>query len=132
MGTHPSLLVLYAILTWLLLVGSSLIRVRSWTWPGMKIAFGNRDAVPDATGFAGRTERCAHNSLENLVLFAALLFAAKSAGASAGTLDTAAAVFVGARVVYTVVYLIGVPVLRTAVWAVSIVGLGMLAVAALR
>ena len=35
--------------------------------------------------------------------------------------------FVGARLAHAVVYLVGVPYLRTATWAVSIAGWGMIA-----
>jgi len=42
-----SLVVYMAIVTWASLLAASLIRAEGWTIPGMKIAMGNRDDVPE-------------------------------------------------------------------------------------
>ena len=49
----------------------------------------------------------------------------------ADTVELGGLVFVIARVVYFPVYLIGVPGLRTAVWSVGVVGVGMIGASAL-
>lgn len=49
------------------------------------------------------------------------------AGAANATTALGAQLFLYARVVYAVVYMIGVPYLRTAVWAVSAAGLVIMA-----
>jgi len=121
-----SLVVCMAGVTWLLLVVASLIRARAWTPGGLLLAFGNRDNLPDPTPFAGRAERAARNTLENFVLFAALALVAQAAGATSARVTQGAEVFFWARLVYIPVYLAGIPFLRTAVWAVSIVGLGLM------
>jgi uncharacterized MAPEG superfamily protein len=117
-------------LTWLTLLVASLLRARGWTPAGMKIAFGNRDDLPEATPLAGRADRTARNTLENFVLFAALALVAHAAGADARAY-TGALVFFWARLVYIPVYYAGITYLRTGVWLVSIVGLAMM-IAALR
>ena len=89
----------------------------------MKVAFGNRDDVPEPTPFAGRAERAARNMVENLALLAALLTAAAWADVPDAELEVPCAIFVYARLVYAPLYWAGVKYLRTAVWMVSLVGL---------
>jgi uncharacterized MAPEG superfamily protein len=122
-------LALSAVLTWVMLIVASLLRTRSWTPAGAKVAFGNRDDVPEPSPLAGRAERAARNMLEGLLLFTALVAAVRLAGkpAPAG----AAALFFWARVAYFGVYLAGVPYLRTLLWAGSVVALAQIAAAAL-
>jgi len=121
-----SLVVCMTLLTWLTVVGASLLRARGWTPRGLTLAFGNRDNLPEATPLAGRAQRAAANSLENLVFFAALALVAQVAGATNERVLLGAQVFLWARVVYLPVYLIGIPFVRTAVWMVSVAGLGLM------
>ena len=83
----------------------------------------NRDNMPPFTGWVGRADRAHHNMLENLVLFAALVLLAVVSNKTNSTTLLGAQLFSWARVAYAVVYLIGIPWLRTGVWFVSIVGL---------
>ena len=76
---------------------------------------------------AGNREGLAHhNMLENLVLFAALVLVAVATGRANGTTLLGAQIFFWARLAYALVYLAGIPWLRTAVWTVSIVGLALI------
>ena len=93
---------------------------------GLPTLAGNREALAPCTGWAGRAARAHHNMLENLVLFAALVLVAVAAGRTNGTTLLGAQIFFWARLVYAVVYLAGVPWLRTAVWLVSVVGLALI------
>lgn len=123
-------LVWSAILTFAMLGAASLFRSQGWTWPGMQLAFGNRDNLPPATPLAGRAHRAAMNMLENLVLFTALIAAVHFAGkANAPQVQTGAALFFWARLLYWPCYLAGVVYLRTGIWLVSVVGLAMIAAA---
>ena len=61
--------------------------------------------------------------LENLVLFAALVLIALLPNKTNPTTLLGAQLFFWARLAYAVVYLAGIPWLRTAVWLVSMVGL---------
>jgi uncharacterized MAPEG superfamily protein len=90
-----------------------------------KIA-GNREPVPDVTGWAGRCRRAHFNMLENLVLFAALVLVAVVAQRTNSVTAYGAQIFFWARLVYALIYLAGIPWLRTAVWGVSAIGLVMI------
>ena len=71
--------------------------------------------------------KTAQNTLEGFILFAPLVVTAHVAGLSNAQTELGAAVFFWARVAYIPIYLIGIAYLRTAIWLVSIVGLGMIA-----
>ena len=90
---------------------------------GLPKLAGNRDDMPEITGWAGRASRAHRNMLENLVLFAVLVLAAKTLNISNTSTVLGAQLFFFGRIAHTVIYVIGVPWLRTAAWAVSIVGL---------
>src|SRR6185503_9865910 len=85
--------------------------------------FGNREGLPALTGWAGRAQRAHRNMLENFALFAALVLVAVISGRTNATTLLGAQLFLWARLAYAVIYLAGVPYLRTAAWLVSIVGL---------
>lgn len=118
------------VLTWISIMLGAALRNREWTLEGMKVGLSNREHLPEATALGGRAERAAANTKENFILFAALALTAQLAGlgeqATAG-----AAVFFWARAVYLPVYLLGITYLRSAVWGVGIVGLGMMLLALL-
>jgi uncharacterized MAPEG superfamily protein len=90
---------------------------------GLMTLVGNREHFPELTGWAGRAHRAHNNMMLNLVLFAALVLAAVAAGRTNNWTLVGAELFLWARVAYAIVYLIGLPWLRTGVWAVSILGL---------
>jgi len=93
---------------------------------GLPALAGNRDGLPDITGWGGRAARAHRNMLENLVLFAALVLVAVAAGKTNDMTLLGAQIFFWARLAYALVYIAGIPWLRTGVWAVSIVGLAMI------
>ena len=93
---------------------------------GLPTLAGNREKMPEIAGWAGRAERAHRNMLQSLVLFAALVLVAQAAGKLDPTTALGAELFFWGRLAYAAVYLIGLPWVRTAVWAVSIVGLLLL------
>ena len=93
---------------------------------GVLPLFGNREGLPALTGWAGRAHRAHHNMLENLVLFAALVLACVVSNKTNATTLLGAHLFFWARAAYAVIYLAGIPFLRTAVWLASIIGLVMI------
>ena len=115
-----------AVINWALIVAASLIKARAWTPRGMKAALGNREEDVDCHGFPARTERAAKNMLENMVLFTALALVASIGGVTDPHVELGARIFFWARLVYIPVYMIGIPVARTGVWAISVVGMGMI------
>jgi uncharacterized MAPEG superfamily protein len=94
---------------------------------GLTTLAGNRDNLPSMIGFAGRAKRAHLNMLENMVVFTALVLVAVVANKTNSTTAMGAAIFFWARLVYALVYLIGVPWLRTVVWFVSVIGMAMVA-----
>lgn len=121
-----SYVIAMALLTWVTVLLASLVRARAWTPEGMMVAFGNRENLPEATPLAGRAERTARNTMENFVFFAVIALVAHAAGADGPAVAAGAAVFFWARVVYVLVYYAGIVFLRTAVWLVGIIGMGMM------
>jgi uncharacterized MAPEG superfamily protein len=93
---------------------------------GLPTLAGNREDVPAPSGWIGRARRAHANMVENLVVFAALVLAVVAAGKTSGMTATAAELFLAARVVYTVVYIAGIPWLRTLVFAVGVIAQAML------
>jgi uncharacterized MAPEG superfamily protein len=90
---------------------------------GLPALAGNREDVPALTGWAGRARRAHLNMLENLVLFAALVLVAHAANKTNEMTALGAQFFFWARLAYAVIYVAGIPWLRTAVWFVSVIGM---------
>ena len=93
---------------------------------GLPMLAGNREGMPEIKGWGGRAARAHRNMLENLVLFAILVLVAVLADKTNGTTLLGAQIFFWARVAYALVYIAGLPWIRTGVWAVSVVGLAMI------
>jgi uncharacterized MAPEG superfamily protein len=90
---------------------------------GLPKLAGNRDHMPEITGWAGRAERAHRNMLESLVLFAVLVLLARALNISNSMTVLGAQLFFWGRVAHAVLYIAGISWVRTAAWAVSIVGL---------
>jgi len=121
--TDVHLLLVITFVTWASLMLAAVLRSRSWTPLGQKLAFGNREAMPEPSPIAGRAQRAALNNLENLALFVAAFVAARLAGATPEAVLPGAHLFVWGRLAYVGVYLAGIPYLRTLVWLVSVIGI---------
>ena len=93
---------------------------------GLPRLAGNREGLAPCTGWAGRAHRAHHNMLESLVLFAALVLVAVVSQKANSTTLLGAQLFFWARLAYAVVYLAGIPWLRTGVWLVSVIGLALI------
>ena len=97
------------------------------TQVGLPALAGNREGLPDIVGWPGRARRAHLNRIENLVLFAALVLIAAVAGKANATTAMGAMIFFWGRLAYALIYLIGVPWLRTLAWLVSVIGMAMIA-----
>lgn len=93
---------------------------------GLPALAGNRDGLPQLDGFAGRAQRAHRNTLESLPLFIALVLIAQIAGKADATTLLGAQLFFWGRVAHWLIYLAGIPWVRTAAWAVSVVGMVMI------
>ncbi len=93
---------------------------------GLPILVGNRENFPTVEGWIGRAKRAHMNMLENLAPFAALVLIAHVAGKADASTALGAQLFFWARLVHAVVYIAGLPWIRTAAYAVSVVGMVMI------
>jgi len=95
------------------------------TWQrGLKWNVSNRDgaAIP-LTGMAARAARANHNFLETFAFFAAAALTVVLAHKSNTWSVLGAQIYFWARVVYLPVYIVGIPYLRSLVWAASFWGI---------
>ena len=106
-----------AVVQMLIAVNGSMLQV------GLPALAGNHEPFPDISGWAGRAVRAHRNMLENLPLFAALVLVAVAAAKTNDMTLLGAQLFFWGRLAYALVYVAGVPWLRTGVWFVSVVGL---------
>ena len=120
MTTELTLLIWSAVLTVVLAVIAVL---GAMLQVGLPTLAGNREGMPEIGGWAGRAARAHRNMLENLVLFAILVLVAKAINISNAMTVLGAQLFFWGRLGHAVIYLIGIPWLRTAAWALSIFGL---------
>lgn len=129
MATELQMLVWSVILG---LVQVALAAMGSMFQRGPGWAASSRDRPGDPlTGVAGRLDRARGNFLETFPFFAALVLAVMALGQRDATSALGAELYFWARLVYVPVYAAGIVYLRTLVWAVSIVGIVLLLVAAL-
>ena len=94
---------------------------------GLTTLAGNREDLPVLTGFAGRAKRAHLNMIENMVLFSILVLVAVIANKTNATTAMGALIFFWGRLIYAVIYLLGIPWLRTVAWFVSVIGMVMIA-----
>lgn len=93
---------------------------------GLPALAGNREGLAEITGLAGRAIRAHRNMLESLVLFAILVLVANAVGRSNPMTILGAQLFLSGRVAFAIVYLAGIPWVRTVAWAVSMAGLALI------
>ena len=98
------------------------------TQMGMVWGAGPQDVRPERTIMLGRAERAHENIKENLPAFLAVATLTLVLGVAPAAL-TGAAVWVIARAIYLPLYILGVPVLRTLVFGISLIGLIMMILA---
>jgi uncharacterized MAPEG superfamily protein len=114
------------VMTWVMVFSAGMLKSRAWTPAGMLVAFGNRHDVAEPTPLAARADRAGKNMLESLPLFLGLVAIAHLSGRADNRVILGAHLFFWARAAYWVIYLIGIPFARTAVWWVSIAGLAII------
>lgn len=99
---------------------------------GLDYNAGPRDEPGPPVGVVtGRLRRAQANLYETLPLFAAAVLIAHVAGREGALTLWGAWLYLGARIVYVPLYAMGVPYLRSAVWSVSVLGLGLVLLAIL-
>ena len=93
---------------------------------GMPTMLGNRDDFAPGTGWIGRAQRAHRNMVENLVPFAALALSVVAANRTSAATALAVELFFYARLGHAVVYIAGIPGLRTLAFALGLVATLML------
>ncbi|KAB7770195.1 MAPEG family protein [Xanthomonas maliensis] len=80
------------------------------------------EAAP-LTGVAARLDRAFHNFRETFPIFAAAVLAVTVSGRSSADTALGVQLYLWARVAYVPAYALGIPYLRTGIWAVSLWGI---------
>ncbi len=115
---------MYLVWSAALTLGLAVIAVSGATLDvGLPRLAGNREGMSELPGWAGRAGRAHRNMLENLVLFAILVLVARAVNVSNAMTLLGAQLFFWSRVAHAIIYIAGIPWLRTAVWGVSVIGL---------
>jgi uncharacterized MAPEG superfamily protein len=93
---------------------------------GRKWNVGARDeALPPPNPMAGRLMRAQANFEETLPIAIIALLGVVIAGRTSQWTAIGGWTWLGARLIYLPIYAAGIPVVRTIVWAVALIGLGM-------
>ena len=117
----------------ILALGAVLLFVHVFTATRFKTAqygrtwnVGARDeALPPPSAMTGRTMRAQANFLETFPIAIVALLGVVIAGKASPTTALGGWIWLGARVVYLPLYAAGVPVIRTIVWNIGMIGLVM-------
>ena len=115
-----SLLIWTAALTILQMLVSAL---GSISQIGLTTLAGNRDNLTETTGWASRAQRAHRNMLESIAVFAILVMSAHHLNISNDMTVLGAQLFFWGRVAFSIIYIAGIPWVRTAAWGVSLVGI---------
>jgi uncharacterized MAPEG superfamily protein len=87
---------------------------------------GARDeALPPESPMTGRTARAQANFAETFPIAVVALLGVVIADRTSATTAIGGWIWLGARIVYLPLYLAGIPVVRTIVWTVSMIGLAL-------
>ena len=109
-------------LVWATVAGSGGHRDTAWL-------LGPRDDPRPVTGQAARLSRAYANFLETFPLFAVSVIAVLLVGKTGSQTQFGAWLYVIARVAYTPLYALGLPIVRTIAWTLSMVGIVLIIVA---
>lgn len=85
-----------------------------------------KDNAPELSVMGGRATRAQSNMMESLVIFLALALLAEIKGAPDQAVTGAMIFFIG-RALYVPAYMVGIFGVRTLMWSIGFVGLGMMA-----
>ena len=103
------------------LFAAALIRFGAF---GVGWASGPRDNTPGEVPLTGqRCERAFRNMLETFPIFVALAIAVVVAGIDNGTTAFGSVLYVIARALYLPAYVVHIPLLRSSVWGVALLGI---------
>ena len=84
---------------------------------------GNRDDIPESTGWIARAERACRNMGETFPIFVALVLTAHSVGISNDNTVLGAQLYFYGRLAFFPIYVIGIPWVRSVAFGVSVAGM---------
>ncbi len=116
LGSEVSILALYGLLVCLTIAVQATATTLQF---GLPYAASARDESRAAVGIAARLVRTVDNSIVALAMFAPAVLAVNAQGATSANTLLACQVFLGARLLYAIVYAAGIPYLRTAAWVLG-------------
>ena len=123
MPVELRILALGAVLLLVHIVAAVQVKTRQY---GRKWNVGARDGpLPPLNPLAGRLAPAEANFTETFPIAIVALIGVVLAGRTSGLTALGGWIWLGARVVYLPLYAAGVPVVRTLVWTVSVIGLAM-------
>ncbi len=93
---------------------------------GIRWNLSSRDSkMPELSGVLGRIQRSFENFKETFAFFAVAILIVQLLKKNNDISSLGAQIYFGARLIYIFIYAAGVPVLRTIVWFISIIGILM-------
>ena len=92
---------------------------------GLPTAAGNQHNISPWDGANDRLNRAIRNLMEAITTFAPIAIAVHVLGLSNDTTVLGAQIFLISRVIHTIVFVIGVPCVRTTAWTAGVVGIVM-------
>ena len=127
--THELTMVVYtAIILLVVIVADVLVGLKN---NGLVWGSSARDVAAKPSLLHGRTSRTVRNHIEALCMFVPVVLVLNAAGISNDATIMWTSVFVGARVAYAIIYWLGLPWIRTLVWAAGLIATIMLFIQAL-
>ena len=90
---------------------------------GLGWGLGNRDEPRDPSVFHQRVTRTIANHMEGMAVYVPLALIAGLGGLSNSLTVLGAEIFLAARIAFAILYVIGVPYLRSLSWGVATIGL---------
>lgn len=94
---------------------------------GLAWNMGNRETQPEFPAWTERADRAQRNLLESLPLYFALAICLAAAGISNGYTQLGAWLFLGGRLGHALVFIAGVPVIRSFCYGTAMAGLLLMA-----
>ena len=124
MTTEYTVLAWGCVLAFVHIMAAAQVRTRQY---GAKWNIGARDeTLPPARPIVGRFERAQANFFETFPLLVAAVLVVSAADLTGRNTALGAWLWLGARIVYLPLYAMGVPVVRSLAWGVSLVGIAMI------
>lgn len=95
---------------------------------GVEWGMGNHETLPDTPSWVGRADRAQQNHHDNLAAIAAIILIAQVTGQNDEMTAIASIAIVVFRILHSLVYIAGIPILRTLAYAGSLAGVGIIVV----